>query len=187
MRQVECKLIKFRLIEKIYTEESQYETDFIREMERNNTTTDSCDHTTNSSEASTAAGTTTSSSMAATTTSSTTKIAKIKQLKPPALVTTKTSPLVVAALSRDDLDDLDEFRSDYQQHLDNTSKHQIIKQIHDSMDHLKNELLQKGMGKFADDVDGINKNLEASRKKQDEMERIKREQELIRIEKVSFF
>lgn len=51
------------------------------------------------------------------------------------------------------------------------------------MDHLRNELLQKGMNKYADDVESINKNLEANRKKQEDIERIKLEQEMIRIEK----
>ncbi len=114
---------------------------------------------------------------------------------------TKTSPLVAAALSQDldtESDDMlssfnnkvntqNKIKRDDYSLIDPSTKHQIIKQIHDSMDHLKNELLQKGMHKYADDVDHMNKSLEATRKKQDELDRIKREQELIRIEKVRLF
>lgn len=51
------------------------------------------------------------------------------------------------------------------------------------MDHLRNELLQKGMHKYAEDVESINKNLELTRKKQEDLDNIKLEQELIRVEK----
>ena len=49
------------------------------------------------------------------------------------------------------------------------------------MDTLRNQLLTKGMHNYADDVDNINKNL----KKQEELDRIKKEQELINAEKVN--
>lgn len=85
-----------------------------------------------------------------------------------ALVMTKTSPLVMADLNHDD-DELEfaddgemainsnggvttlaskppppSHRSYAQPSLIDSSKHEIIKQVHDSMDHLRNELLQKG-------------------------------------------
>ena len=52
------------------------------------------------------------------------------------------------------------------------------------MDNLKNQLLNKGMSQYAADVESLNKNLETTAKKQDELDRIKIEQENIRIEKV---
>lgn len=91
------------------------------------------------------------------------------------IVMTKTSPIVAAALSCDE-----EIFTDL---IDTNTKHQIIKQVHDSMDNLKNQLLYKGMTNYADDVDAINRNLEVTRKKQEELERIKREQEQIKVEK----
>ena len=103
--------------------------------------------------------------------SSSTKIAKIKQLKQSKNEDQSTENCLKVNK-----------KNDYSL-IDPSTKHQIIKQIHDSMDHLKNELLQKGMKNYADDVDSMTKGLEASRKKQEEMDRIKREQELIRIEK----
>jgi len=116
------------------------------------------------------------------------------------LVVTKTSPLVAAELDHIAeeevavLTDLNASKfstfgtaslDNGQSLIDNSSmsKHEIIKKVQDSMDYLRNELLHKGMNKYADDVNVMNKSLEASRKKQEEMERIKREQELIRIEK----
>ena len=68
-----------------------------------------------------------------------------------ALVMTKTSPLVMADLNCDE-DDLsvETPKKQQQQHhhhqpsLIDTNKHEIIKQVHDSMDNLRNELLQKG-------------------------------------------
>jgi hypothetical protein len=113
------------------------------------------------------------------------------------IVVTKTSPIVAAALSNDEEEDflLSKLESEkakksiLQSHtkpeMNDDNKHQIIKHVHDSMDNLRNELLHKGMNKYADDVDVINKNLEIDRKKQEEIERLKREQEQIRIEKVS--
>lgn len=72
-----------------------------------------------------------------------------------ALVMTKTSPLVMADLNCDEEDlgmlgtkmPVVEPKRQQQHHqpsLIDTNKHDIIKQVHDSMDHLKNELLQKG-------------------------------------------
>ena len=112
--------------------------------------------------------------------------------KPSTIVMTKTSPIVAAALSCDEEDlyliELNKKSNEREREIftdliDTTTKHQIIKQVHDSMDNLKNQLLHKGMSKYADDVDNLNKNLDATRKKQEELERIKREQEQIKIEK----
>ena len=124
-----------------------------------------------------------------------------QQPKSSAIVMTKTSPLVAAALGYDDFND-DDFSlmlsetstSKDKQHnrpapslIDNSIKHQIIKQVSDSMDNLKHELLNKGMDKYADDVDCMGRQLESaaanSKKKTDEMERIRREQDLIKKEK----
>ncbi len=118
-------------------------------------------------------------------------------LKPSTIVMTKTSPIVAAALSCEE-EDLylmelnNKMASKHEREIftdliDTTNKHQIIKQVHDSMDNLKNQLLHKGMNKYADDVDNMNKNLDATRKKQEELERIKREQEQIKMEKVFIF
>lgn len=109
------------------------------------------------------------------------------------IVMTKTSPLVAAAIGNDEDDEFSLILSETSikekikpqpSLIDNSIKHQIIKQVSDSMDNLKNELLNKGMEKFANDVDNINKNLESNKKKTEEMERIRREQDLIRKEKV---
>jgi hypothetical protein len=51
------------------------------------------------------------------------------------------------------------------------------------MDSLKQELLNKGMDKYASDVESMSKSLEMSKKKSEEIERIKREQDLIKREK----
>ena len=91
------------------------------------------------------------------------------------IVKTKTSPLVAAELNCDEEEEL------LAEARQNTAKHNIIKQVHDSMDTLRNQLLTKGMHNYADDVDNINKNL----KKQEELDRIKKEQELINAEKVN--
>ena len=118
-------------------------------------------------------------------------------VKPCTIVMTKTSPIVAAALSCEE-EDLylmelnNKMASKHEREIftdliDTTTKHQIIKQVHDSMDNLKNQLLHKGMNKYADDVENMNKNLDATRKKQEELERIKREQEQIKIEKVFIF
>lgn len=53
------------------------------------------------------------------------------------------------------------------------------------MDHLKTELLQKDMPNYANDVNKLNQNLDITRKKQEEIERIKREQEVLQLERVS--
>ena len=120
---------------------------------------------------------------------------QLQNSKSNSIVVTKTSPLVAAAIGNDEEDEFslmlseNSNRDKIQHHqtslIDNSIKHQIIKQVSESMDNLKNELLNKGMDKFADDVDAMNKNLEVSKKKADEMERIKREQTLIRKEKVN--
>ena len=116
------------------------------------------------------------------------------QNKSNSIVITKTSPLVAAAIGNDEEDEFSLILSEASikekikpqpSLIDNSIKHQIIKQVSDSMDNLKNELLNKGMDKYANDVDNINKNLEVNKKKAEEMERIKREQDLIRKEKVS--
>jgi len=102
------------------------------------------------------------------------------------LVCTKTSPIVAAVLASSggvDDDEEDMYMLELNKKIntqvereiltdliDTTTKHQLIKQVHDSMDNLKNQLLHKGMNKFADDVDVINKNLEATRKKQEELD-----------------
>ncbi|CAF0711793.1 unnamed protein product [Brachionus calyciflorus] len=92
------------------------------------------------------------------------------------LISTKTLPVAMAAINQDEKIPLTSL-------IDTNTKHQVIKQVHDSMDHLKNELLHKGMNKYAEDVDLISKNLEENRQKQEEMERIRLEQETIRLEK----
>ena len=74
-----------------------------------------------------------------------------------ALVVTKTSPLVMAELNCDEEDDEAQLAvvkrppqppssaARYPQpSLIDTGKHEIIKQVSESMDHLRNELLQKG-------------------------------------------
>ncbi len=119
------------------------------------------------------------------------------QQKLNSIVVTKTSPLVAAALGfDDDEEDFSLMLSDNSARekllsktslIDNSIKHQIIKQVSDSMDNLKNELLNKGMDKYADDVEIMSKNLETTKKKTEEMERIRREQDLIKKEKVGFF
>ena len=101
---------------------------------------------------------------------------------------TKTSPIVAAALScQEEEDDFllaEEKRNNSS--ISDKTKHKLIKQVHDSMDNLKNQLLNKGMCQYAADVESLNKNLETTAKKQDELDRIKLEQENIRIEKVKY-
>ena len=167
----------FSLIEKIYTEQND-EPDFLRDYVNTPNKAPSSDESTSSKSS-----------------------PKPKSTKP-AIVVTKTSPLVAAALSCEEEEEefaltnfdvnlnlnknslIDTTEKSHQPSLiDTSTKHQIIKQVSDSMDHLKNELLHKGMHKVADEVDTLSKTLENTRKKQEEMERIKREQEMIRVEK----
>lgn len=124
------------LIEKIYTEQQEQETPFV-------------------------------TSFIETTTSTGKTAALSVKSKPPgrstttgcALVMTKTSPLVMADLNCDEDDEVLGHvvkRPQQQQQpvaqpvrypqpsLIDTGKHEIIKQVSDSMDHLRNELLQKG-------------------------------------------
>jgi hypothetical protein len=118
------------------------------------------------------------------------------QKKTNSIVSTKTSPLVAAAICNDEEDEFSLILSETSfkekvkpqpSLIDNSIKHQIIKQVSDSMDNLKNELLNKSMDKYTNDVDNnVNKSIETSKKKTEEMERIRREQDLIRKEKVSF-
>ncbi len=79
-------------------------------------------------------------------------------LKPSTIVMTKTSPIVAAALSCEE-EDLylmelnNKMASKHEREIftdliDTTNKHQIIKQVHDSIDNLKNQLLHKGMNKI---------------------------------------
>ena len=169
--------LNLSLIEKIYTEQND-EPDFLRDYVNTPNKAPISDESTSSK-----------SSL------------KPKPTKP-AIVVTKTSPLVAAALSCEEEEEefalsnfdvnlninknslIDTTEKNHQPSLiDTSTKHQIIKQVSDSMDHLKNELLHKGMHKVADEVDNLSKTLENTRKKQEEMERIKREQEMIRIEK----
>ena len=183
-----------RLIEKIYTEETE-EPDYLKEHLNNNLQYQQ------SSKSSAQAASKAGASKTSPTTSNS------------CLVMTKTSPIVAAELNADDEDEefllihettktttsstkvktsagieARKMTDDIEVNvvktpLDSPTKHQIIKQVHDSMDNLRNELLNKGMHKYAEDVDTMNKNLELTRKKQEEMERLKREQELIRVEK----
>ena len=53
------------------------------------------------------------------------------------------------------------------------------------MDHLRNDLLQKDMPSYANDVNKLNQNLEVTRKNQEEVDRIKRDQEVLKLERVS--
>ena len=62
--------------------------------------------------------------------------------------------------------------------------HDVIKKVQDSMDHLRSDLLQKDMPTFANDVGKLNQNLEATRKKQEGIDRIKQEQEVLKLERV---
>ncbi len=94
--------------------------------------------------------------------------------KSPAVVMTKTSPIVLAELNLTEDEDLE---------LNDNKKHNIIKQVHDSMDNLKTQLMNKGMDKYAEDIGNINGKLNESAKKQQEADTLKREQEVIRIEK----
>ncbi len=94
--------------------------------------------------------------------------------KSPAIVMTKTSPIVLAALNLTEEEDFE---------LSDIHKHNIIKQVHDSMDNLKTQLMNKGMENYAEDVSNINGKLNESAKKQQEADALKREQEAIRIEK----
>ena len=63
--------------------------------------------------------------------------------------------------------------------------HDVIKKVQDSMDHLRNDLLQKDMPTYASEIGKLNQNLEVTRKKQEGIERIKREQEVLKLERVS--
>jgi len=93
--------------------------------------------------------------------------ASCKSLKSGSIVVTKTSPIVAAALScQEEEDDFllaEEKRNNSS--ISDKTKHKLIKQVHDSMDNLKNQLLNKGMCQYAADVESLNKNLETTAKK----------------------
>lgn len=93
------------------------------------------------------------------------------------LINTKTAPVAMAAINQDEVKQI------LPSLIDTNMKHQVIKHVHDTMDHLKNELLHKGMSKYAEDVDSMSKNLDIARQKQEDMDRIRVEQETIRLEK----
>ena len=62
--------------------------------------------------------------------------------------------------------------------------HDVIKKVQDSMDHLRHDLLQKDMPSYANDIGKLNQNLEVTRKKQEGIEKVKREQEVLKLERV---
>ena len=120
------------------------------------------------------------------------------QSKKPTVVVTKTSPIVAADLSCEELEieedpsekessQLNDTFKNILPSKDSDNKHEIIKQVSDSMENLKNQLLNKGMNNIANEVDSLNKSLESNTKKQEELDRIKQEQEIIRVEKVYSF
>jgi len=52
------------------------------------------------------------------------------------------------------------------------------------MDHLRHDLLQKDMPSYANDIGKLNQNLEVTRKNQEGIEKVKREQEVLKLERV---
>lgn len=163
-----------RLIEKIYTEESN-ENDLLTDYNHESTRSDYAEAQT-------------------ITNSSSFQSSSIKSFKSTSnsVVMTKTSPIVAAALSFEEDEDFDLVsplssspdEKIYEQ--GNVSiKHDIIKKVHESMDNLKSELLKKGMPQQAKEVKNIHDNLETVEKKQVEAGNLKLEQEKINKEKVS--
>lgn len=104
--------------------------------------------------------------------------------KSPAIVMTKTSPIVAAALNLSEEEDFETIEERNSMSKKNEETRREIKQVHDSMDNLKNQLINKGMQKHADDVYSMKVKLKENGQKHQETESLKKEQETIKLEKV---
>ncbi|RMZ94865.1 trichohyalin-like isoform X7 [Brachionus plicatilis] len=99
-----------------------------------------------------------------------------QKIAPQSLIQAKTASLAMSIGNHEEKNLLPSL-------IDTNTKHQMIKQVHDSMDFLNNELLAKGMTTYAHQVDQIHQNLNQTCPKQEQIDQIRFEQDTIKMEK----
>lgn len=107
-------------------------------------------------------------------------------MKRTSIVMTKTSPIVAAALSQAEEEDFDTV--DKKITAENSQKKLMLKQVHESMDSLKSQLLQKGVTEVAPQEKtspqlARDYAMEKQNQEEKRAELLKREQEAIKLEK----
>jgi hypothetical protein len=150
------------LIEKIYTEETD-EKDILTDYQHETSKSDFAEAQTNNNN---------------TCQSSSFQSSKSLSSSSKSIVITKTSPIVAAALSNDSEEEFGMADKE-----NKVSKQNLLKHVHDSMDSLKTQLLQKGTEPLNNENKKESKAGENRENSKEEAEKLKLEQETIKLEK----